>query len=104
MRWMLLAAIAIVGCGGAVSDEGAVDESGCPVRAEDWAGTATLSSGCSGAPATLQVSGGQYADGSGNPNGPSITNGGVQDGMCIAIVGADVACGRASYLLKVPAR
>jgi len=100
--WIAMCVAAAVGCGGAVSDEGAVDQSGCPVRAEDWAGTATLVSGCSGAPATLQVSG--ATNGSPQPGTPNLDSYGHQDGMCIANLAAEVSCGRALYLLKVQAR
>jgi len=100
--YALLALAPIAACGGAVM--GPLDENGCPIDAADWEGTATLSSGCDGAPQTLQVSGGKYIDGSGNPNGPYLMAQGVQSGMCIAVVSATVPCGKASYMLKVPAK
>jgi len=101
--YALLALAPIAGCGD-VSDAGAVDANGCPVLASEWTGTATLMGGCAGAPATLQITGGTY--GSSQPGMPTISFVGVEpsDNMCIAIVGADVPCGRASYTLKMPVK
>jgi len=96
--WRALVLLTLVGCGGV---QGPVDEVGCPLDTADWSGTATLESGCAGAPATLAVNGGGSIDHV-VPGKPTISPQGVVDGMSLAIVGADVSCGRASYMLKVP--
>lgn len=100
MRWIILVTL-LVGCGGEVTPS--VDSNGCPATPADWMGTATLSSGCAGAPATLQVNGGHGLDNA-NGGGPVISFGGIDstNHMCLAIVGAKVSCGMASYTLKVP--
>jgi len=92
----------LFGCGGAVT--GPLDDSGCPLNASDWTGTATLTSGCAGAPQTIQVSGAYTTDGSGNPNGPYLMSAAEGGGVCTAYLVADVPCGKASYVLKMAAQ
>lgn len=93
--------LTLVGCGGAVSDEGAVDANGCPVAAADWTGTGHLADGCEGAPATVQISGASFDSAvrpyvqvhSSQPPGIGPS--------CTAYVIVTVDCGDAGYSLSM---
>ena len=101
--WIAMCVAAAVGCGGAVSDEGAVDANGCPVAAADWTGTGHLSEGCADAPETVQISGGGY-DSTSRPWVQSHLYDGLS-GSCEAYVVAAVSCGDAGYsLFMLPRR
>jgi len=97
--WIAMCVAAAVGCGGAVSDEGAVDANGCPIDAAGWSGTGSLSSGCDGAPTSVSINGGSY-DSLSRPWVQTHSYDGLS-GSCQAYVVVNVSCGDAGYSLSI---
>lgn len=98
----LILALALAGCGGAVSGEGTVDQNGCPGDPPAGVtGTGLLiGSNCAAAQSSAEITDGKTA----GMSPKSATLLGLQDGMCHFEVIFDTGSCTMDYDVSVPVR